>query len=144
MQPLEFCFWLQGMFEIGNPTTLDANQVSVIKDHLKLVFNKVTPERSAPVLKDVMDSSVCSGKSVVATTPNLHQTFCASDPRTRRICGTTVELKPTDMKSLTDLVITQQSIDDVSMSTYINMMELHDLYSKEKLCKYFDGPQPSC
>ena len=37
-----FAFWLQGYFELGGEN-LSPQQVQVIKDHLALVFNKVTP-----------------------------------------------------------------------------------------------------
>lgn len=46
MQELNFCYWLQGYFELTDSKELDSNQVDIIKDHLKLVFNKVTPDRS--------------------------------------------------------------------------------------------------
>jgi hypothetical protein len=39
----QFCFWLQGFIEIGNPEALTKEQVQIIKDHLQLVFTKVTP-----------------------------------------------------------------------------------------------------
>ncbi len=42
MTPENFCYWLQGLLEIGNPSTLDAQQVLIIKDHLNLVFKKET------------------------------------------------------------------------------------------------------
>ena len=40
-----FCYWLQGYLELTDSKDLDANQVDIIKDHLELVFNKVTPYR---------------------------------------------------------------------------------------------------
>lgn len=48
MNELSFAYWLQGYFELtdsGQP--LSAQQVQVIKDHLELVFKKVTPTYSA-------------------------------------------------------------------------------------------------
>lgn len=33
-----FVFWLQGLFELGDPKTLDEKQVECIKRHLNLVF----------------------------------------------------------------------------------------------------------
>jgi hypothetical protein len=42
MTERDFCYWLQGLFEISDPKTLDEDQVSMIKEHLQLVFNKVT------------------------------------------------------------------------------------------------------
>jgi hypothetical protein len=39
----QFVFWLQGLFELSDTKTLDASQVKIIKEHLDLVFEKVTP-----------------------------------------------------------------------------------------------------
>lgn len=47
MSPEAFCYWLHGLFEIGDAKTLDAKQVKIIKDHLDLVFSKVTPDRTS-------------------------------------------------------------------------------------------------
>jgi hypothetical protein len=44
----QFSYWLQGYFEVGQPKTLDEQQVQIIKDHLDLVFNKVTPTYKKP------------------------------------------------------------------------------------------------
>jgi hypothetical protein len=40
MTSVQFCFWLQGLFEIGGDqfNTLNERQVQIIKNHLKLVF----------------------------------------------------------------------------------------------------------
>ncbi len=38
MKSTEFCYWLQGVFEVGNPTTLDERQTDLIKRHLNMVF----------------------------------------------------------------------------------------------------------
>jgi hypothetical protein len=46
MTPEQFTYWLQGFMEISNPTTLDEIQTQIIKDHLALVFNKQTPDRT--------------------------------------------------------------------------------------------------
>lgn len=40
-----FVTWLHGFMELANPKTLDEKQVQIIKDHLALVFTKVTPDR---------------------------------------------------------------------------------------------------
>ena len=52
MTPEQFTYWLQGYMEIHHPSckspneiALSAHQVQVIKDHLKTVFDKQTPER---------------------------------------------------------------------------------------------------
>lgn len=39
MKSVEFCYWLQGMFEINPPSNgLTKEQVSIIEKHLGLVF----------------------------------------------------------------------------------------------------------
>lgn len=46
MSPERFCDWLQGFVEISESDTISEKQWLVIKDHLKLVFDKVTPNRN--------------------------------------------------------------------------------------------------
>lgn len=38
MRSVEFCYWLQGLFELGNPSSLDAKQTDLVKRHLAMVF----------------------------------------------------------------------------------------------------------
>lgn len=38
MTSRDFCYWLQGLFELGCPDSLDAHQVRLIKKHLNMVF----------------------------------------------------------------------------------------------------------
>lgn len=45
MNPEAFTYWLKGYFEISDSNHLTSNQVQIIRDHLDLVFAKVTPER---------------------------------------------------------------------------------------------------
>lgn len=47
MTPEQFCYWLQGYFELGSGgrAGMTDGQVETIKDHLNLVFTKVTPDR---------------------------------------------------------------------------------------------------
>lgn len=47
MTDRDFAYWLKGFFEIANPETITKEQIQIIKDHLDLVFNKVTPSRPA-------------------------------------------------------------------------------------------------
>lgn len=39
MKSVEFCYWLQGLFELAKPTTLDLEQTDLIKRHLGMVFH---------------------------------------------------------------------------------------------------------
>ena len=44
MNSTEFCYWLQGYFEIaGKDVTLSTDQAKIVQEHLKLVFDKQTP-----------------------------------------------------------------------------------------------------
>jgi hypothetical protein len=43
MTPENFCYWLQGWLEIQNPAIANAEQLQEVKNHLALVFTKVTP-----------------------------------------------------------------------------------------------------
>jgi hypothetical protein len=45
MDTTTFCYWLKGFFEISDTNKLNEKQVQIIRDHLDLVFNKVTPDR---------------------------------------------------------------------------------------------------
>jgi hypothetical protein len=52
MNSTEFCYWLQGYLELrDDDRPLTAKQVQIIKDHLALVFNKVTPDRKVEPAK---------------------------------------------------------------------------------------------
>ena len=51
MTPENFCYWLQGYFEISEteragPAPLASLQVEEIKNHLSLVLDKKTPDTS--------------------------------------------------------------------------------------------------
>jgi len=38
MTSRDFCFWLQGLLELGEVTELTPKQVEILKNHLSLVF----------------------------------------------------------------------------------------------------------
>ena len=48
MTSVQFCYWLQGFFELAEPNTaLTEKQVQTIKNHLKLVFlHEIDPSYS--------------------------------------------------------------------------------------------------
>lgn len=39
----QFTYWLNGYFELSGATTLNEQQVKVVKDHIALVLKKETP-----------------------------------------------------------------------------------------------------
>lgn len=43
MSPENFCFWLNGYLEISNAKSLGEKETQEIRNHLKLVFTKLTP-----------------------------------------------------------------------------------------------------
>ena len=38
MTSVEFAYWLQGLFELAGPKTLDERQTRLVRQHLALVF----------------------------------------------------------------------------------------------------------
>ena len=46
MTPERFTDWLQGFVEIQQSESITDTQWLIIKDHLKLVFDKKTPDRN--------------------------------------------------------------------------------------------------
>ena len=48
MKATEFCYWLQGMFELTNPQGLSPEQTTIIKQHLGLGFaHDIDPSASS-------------------------------------------------------------------------------------------------
>ena len=43
MSPENLMYWLNGFFELSGATTLNEEQVKILKEHLGLVVKKVTP-----------------------------------------------------------------------------------------------------
>lgn len=52
MSAQEFCYWLQGFFEVTDATHVNEKQAAIIKEHLALVFKKVTGPVAAKSLLD--------------------------------------------------------------------------------------------
>jgi len=45
MTSRDFAFWLQGFFEVANPSTIGTKETELIKKHLALVFkHEIDPE----------------------------------------------------------------------------------------------------
>jgi hypothetical protein len=52
MNSIDFCFWLQGYFEISGNTVINAEQAGIIKDHLNLVFkHEIDPLREIQTIE---------------------------------------------------------------------------------------------
>jgi len=48
MNPVDFCFWLQGHFEMSGNNSMTNDQVRIMKEHLDLVFvHSIDPARNS-------------------------------------------------------------------------------------------------
>lgn len=67
MKSVEFCYWLQGLFELENPKTLNAKKTQSIRKHLQLVFKHEIdpsyPESQQEELNDIHGGSNSSPAS---------------------------------------------------------------------------------
>jgi len=62
MTPEQFCYWLQGHFEIdckGEVKPIDVDQVKVIRTHLGYVFSKLNPVDVIPGRSRILDQRLC-------------------------------------------------------------------------------------
>ncbi len=58
MTSKDFCYWIQGFFELSESEELTPRQVEIIKNHLKLVFyHEIDPSYSDnPEVQEVMQA----------------------------------------------------------------------------------------
>lgn len=91
MTPENFCYFLQGFLELSQhsdgPKHLNEKQIEEIKNHLKLVMTKVTPDLSVkgvyPVFPDTFPQVYCSTTdfSKILSSPTVQVATCGStDP----------------------------------------------------------------
>ena len=74
MKSTEFCYWLQGLFELANPVFLTAEQTKLIKQHLDMVFiheiDKSYPEEQQAAL-DQAHSDIVNASPVPQRQPGM-------------------------------------------------------------------------
>lgn len=80
MKSRDFCYWLQGYFELSEEEVIGPNNVQKIKNHLNMVFkHEIDPSNGTPEhnkeLSDIHKHITISG-----------QTLTLSDPRTGLDC----------------------------------------------------------
>lgn len=96
MEAEAFCYWLQGFFELQHPFQLSNKQVTIIKDHLDLVFQKVTPDRSKTVNEiDIQSMKYPAKMPSMIYDENQFPNLCNDQTK---YCGTTQDLKSDILK----------------------------------------------
>lgn len=56
MKATEFCYWLQGLFELGNPKELDTEQTDLIRRHLAMAFQHDIDQRPSKAEQDKLNN----------------------------------------------------------------------------------------
>lgn len=57
MTSRDFAYWLQGLFELGSPESLDAKQTALIKAHLAMVFaHEIDPSMGSPAHQEKLSA----------------------------------------------------------------------------------------
>ena len=57
MKATEFCYWLQGMFELANPQEFGPEQTKMIRQHLAMVFvHDIDPQAGGPEVQQKLNS----------------------------------------------------------------------------------------
>lgn len=72
----QFTYWLQGFFELSGATTLNEEQVKVIRDHISLVMKKETPN-SIGGLFDPKDPNIKLAQYL--SKPYTQELLCATN-----------------------------------------------------------------
>ncbi len=69
MKSRDFCYWLQGLFEVAQPQALNAEAVAIIKAHLGMVFiHEIDPSFPASQKIDLDNQHVSNDPN---KSPNL-------------------------------------------------------------------------
>lgn len=67
MTSRDFCYWLQGYFEIQGPKTIDKDQLETIQKHLNLVFkHEIDPTFGDKKKQDALNAIHKPNKDMVA------------------------------------------------------------------------------
>jgi hypothetical protein len=89
MTPEQFCYWLQGFFEISGAEKIDARQTKEIKNHLSTVFEKVTPDVSIPFIQPQTypTPNPWPGTGPWDTICSMQTTKTGKHPDDNKLCG---------------------------------------------------------
>jgi len=73
MTPREFCYWLQGLFELTDITQLDPKQTQLIRNHLNMVFaHTIDPSQGPPEHQALLQELHDKLEGVVKKVNNIH------------------------------------------------------------------------
>jgi hypothetical protein len=112
----QFVYWLQGFMEVANPKTLDESQTQVIKDHLKLLFDKQTPDRDSE-----------KSDPIINIPPNVWPNQIEPDwwgGKNRIICGTDPYNGDIENITTTKFCSTQMDPNGLGESNYMPKKEI--------------------
>jgi len=87
MDSNEFTFWLHGFFELQETNKLTIKQVKIIKDHLDLVFNKITPHRSENKKSKRVKIKIDQTDAIIEKRPRGFKQLDLSKLNTHKICS---------------------------------------------------------
>lgn len=73
MTPEQFVYWLQGYFELSDDTDRLSRKEHIIRDHLKEVFEKRTPD---PLVYRTTSPEIYPTGTGEYVNPNTHKIIC--------------------------------------------------------------------
>ena len=75
MKSRDFCYWLQGLFELAEPGTLDEKQVRTIRNHLNMVFfHEIDPSYGGEGVQRDLDR-LHKGTLVISAFPGCGKSY---------------------------------------------------------------------
>lgn len=85
MTSKDFCYWLQGFFELSEPNkALTPEQVKTIKNHLKLVFlHEIDPSYSDNKVVQTIFQNIHDGKDPLSNLNITHKPTSSAKPSSR-------------------------------------------------------------
>lgn len=89
MTPTDFCYWLQGYFELSRAESMTDGQLKIVKEHLALVFeHTIDPVREARVAAEEVkdDAPPIVGYETVPGNPPIPIPKVQKYTPGRRIC----------------------------------------------------------